>query len=68
MSPQKKLILRRNALFRQQLCNAEPCCQFGQCQTLLQSSSLVLDLHHEPAEHDNSATADTLQKRRPAEH
>ncbi len=68
MSPQKKLMLRRNALFRLQLSQSKPCYQFGLCQTDSQSCSLPLDLHHEPTNHDNSATAYSLQIQPQAEH
>ncbi len=68
MSPQKKLMLRRNALFRQQLCKPEPDCQFGQYQTLLQSSSLALEHQHEATGRDNPAAAFSLPKQPPAEH
>ncbi len=68
MSPQKKLMLRRNALFRQQLSQSESCYQFGRCQTQIQSCSLDLDLHHESANYDNSATVSSQQIRPQAEH
>ena len=68
MSPQKKLILRRNALFRQQLSVAAPCCHFGRSQHYFQSSTPALELCVKTASLDNSATESNSLDQLPAKH
>lgn len=64
MSPQKKLILRRNALFRQQLASSMPCCQTAP----FHRRSLSLILPDDTADSDNSTTESSVQLPPPAEH
>lgn len=68
MSPQKKLLLRRNALFRQQLSTKELGYQYGQRQTPLPNNTQALELHHETAGRDDSAAAYSLHMQPQAEH
>jgi hypothetical protein len=61
MSPQKKLMLRRNALFRQQLSTTESYCIYAHSQPLLNCAQPALEMQHETAELNGAATSSLLR-------
>jgi len=68
MSPQKKLILRRNALFRQQLSTTAACCPLGQGEHLLHCTLPDFNIQLEMENPEQSTAVNDLQTHSAVQH